>query len=416
MANLPEGCVTPTAGPILEETMEAAETQLVKAEGPWQMGKVVYVALSHMAHDIFSTMISTLLPVFIDKFSISTLMAGVMPVLVRAPSVFQPFFGRLADKRDVRWILILWPSVTAIFMTLTGIINNYVAVLLLLTLTGFSAAIFHTVAGPAAGKYSGNAIGRAMGLWMIGARIGAAVSPMVVVFTIELVSLKGLPVLIFLGLISSVLLYSQFGMQPLFLSSTNKTIPRKECWEIVKPIMQPLLIISLIQSFLGILYTTYLPTFMTQNGSPLWQAGLSMTLFSSAGIPASYIGGDLSDRIGRKKIFVFSAITTVALNYGFIFVQGWGSIFFAVLIGFTSFLAKPLPMAFVQSEFPQMRSYANGLYVGITFFLSSFAMLAVGWLADLFGMRVLYIVFALVFLLSLPVIMRLPEHKKPETV
>ena len=68
-------------------------------------------------------------------------------------------------------------------------------------------------------------------------------------------------------------------------------------------------------------------------------------------------------------------------------------------------------MAFVQAEFPQMRSYANGMYVGITFFLRSFAMLVIGWLADLFGMRILYIVFALVFLLSLPVILRLPDGK-----
>jgi FSR family fosmidomycin resistance protein-like MFS transporter len=394
----------------MENTFKAENTA---AEAPAHMGKVVSVALSHMFHDTFSTMISTLLPVFIDKFQISTLMAGVMPVFVRAPSVFQPLFGRLADKRDVRWILILWPSVTALFMTLTGIINNYVAVLLLLLLTGFSAAIFHTVAGPAAGKFAGNSIGRAMGLWMIGARIGAAVSPMVVVFTIELVSLEGLPVLIVLGLLSSLLLYTQFGQQPLHLSSTTDAAPMKDCWKIVKPVMQPLLVISLIQSFLGILYTTYLPTFMTQNGNPLWIAGLSMTLFSAAGIPASYLGGDLSDRIGRKQIFIFSAIATVALNFGFLFVSGWGSIVFAVLIGFTSFLVNPLPMAYVQTEFPQMRSYANGMYVGITFFLRSFAMLVVGWLADLYGMRILYIVFAFVFLLSLPIIIQLPERREP---
>jgi len=382
-------------------------------ETPAHMGKVISVALSHMFLDTFSTMISTLLPVFIDKFQISTLMAGVMPVLVRAPSVFQPIFGRLADKRDVRWILILWPSVTALFMTLTGVINNYIAVLLLLFFTGISAAIFHTVAGPAAGKYAGNSIGRAMGLWMIGARIGAAVSPMVVVFTIELVSLDGLPILIFLGLLSSLMLYTQFGREPLHLSSTTEAAPMKDCWNIVKPVMQPLLVISLIQSFLGILYTTYLPTFMTQNGSPLWIAGLAMTLFSAAGIPASYVGGDLSDRIGRKQIFIFSAITTVALNFGFLFVSGWGSIVFAVLIGFTSFLVNPLPMAYVQTEFPQMRSYANGVYVGITFFLRSFAMLVVGWLADLYGMRILYVVFALISLLALPVIIRLPESRQP---
>jgi FSR family fosmidomycin resistance protein-like MFS transporter len=394
----------------MENTFMAENTAV---EAPAQMGKVVSVALSHMFHDTFSTMISTLLPVFIDKFQISTLMAGVMPVLVRAPSVFQPIFGRLADKRDVRWILILWPSVTALFMTLTGVINNYIAVLFLLFFTGISAAIFHTVAGPAAGKYAGSSIGRAMGLWMIGARIGAAVSPMVVVFTIELVSLEGLPVLIFLGLLSSLMLYTQFGRQPLHLSSTTEAAPIKDCWKIVKPVMQPLLVISLIQSFLGILYTTYLPTFMTQNGSPLWIAGLSMTLFSAAGIPASYLGGDLSDRIGRKQIFIFSALATVALNFGFLFVKGWGSIVFAVLIGFTSFLVNPLPMAYVQTEFPQMRSYANGMYVGITFFLRSFAMLVVGWLADIFGMRILYIVFALVFLLSLPIIIRLPERREP---
>ena len=110
------------------------------------MGKVVSVAVSHMAHDTFSNMIATLLPVFIDKFGITTLMAGIMPVLVRAPSVFQPLLGRLADKWDMRWILILWPTITALFMTLTGVINNYYVVLLLL-FDWFSAAVSHGGAG-----------------------------------------------------------------------------------------------------------------------------------------------------------------------------------------------------------------------------------------------------------------------------
>lgn len=53
-----------------------------------------------------------------------------------------------------------------------------------------------------------------------------------------------------------------------------------------------------------------------------------------------------------------------------------------------------------------MRSYAYGMYSGIIFFLRFFEMLAIGWLADLFGMRILYIIFVLVFLLSLTAILR----------
>lgn len=394
---------------MMENTFNAG-TQPRKT--PAQMARVVSVALSHMFHDTFSTMISTLLPIFIEKFQISTFMAGVMPFLVRAPSVFQPIFGRYADKRDVRWILILFPTVTAILMTATGLVNNYLAVLGLLLMTGFSAAIFHTVAGPAAGKFSGDSIGKAMGMWMIGARIGASISPLLVVFIVSVMTLRGLPILVLLGIVSSVMLYYQFGTAPLFLSSTTKAAPLKDSWEIIRPVMLPLLLISFLQSFLGVLYTTYLPTFLKQSGNPLWIAGLSMSLFSAAGIPASYLGGTLSDKIGPKKIFFISAILSVVLNFGFLFVSGYGSIAFTILMGFSSFLVNPLPMAFVQTEFPQMRSYANGLYVGITFFLRSFALLAVGFLSDIFGMRILYVVFAFVFLTSLPVILKLPDKNQ----
>jgi MFS transporter, FSR family, fosmidomycin resistance protein len=381
-----------------------------KPEGRGSTIKVISVALAHMFHDVFSTMIATLLPVFIERFHISTFLAGVMPVLVRAPSIFQPFFGKIADRKDVRWALIALPTFTAVFMTLTGLVNHYFGVLILLILTGLSAALFHTVGAPAAGKFAGKKVGRALGMWMIGARIGAAISPMLVVFIIGLMTLRGLPILAVLGLISSMLLFTQFKKEPIYLSSKIQSAPIKSSWNIVRPIMLPLLAISLAQSFLGILYATYLPTFLTQNGNPLWVAGVSLTLFSAAGIPASYLGGTLSDKIGRKKIFLVSAGTTVILNFCFLALQGWVSVIFIVLIGFSSFLATPLPMSFVQTSFPEMRSYANGMYVGITFFLRSFALLLVGLLSDYFGMRVLYVVFAFVFLISIPIIIfKLPE-------
>jgi MFS transporter, FSR family, fosmidomycin resistance protein len=382
-----------------------------KTQGDGSTIKVISVALAHMFHDVFSTMIATLLPVFIERFQISTFMAGVMPVLVRAPSIFQPFFGRIADRKDVRWALIALPTFTAFFMTMTGVVNNYFGVLVLLVLTGFSAALFHTVGAPAAGKFAGKEIGKALGMWMIGARIGAAISPMLVVFIIGLTTLRGLPILIILGLISSIILFTQFKKESIYLSNTTQSAPIKNSWKIVRPIMLPLLAISLMQSFLGILYATYLPTFLTQSGNPLWVAGVSLTLFSAAGIPASYLGGTLSDKIGRKKIFLMSAAATVILNFCFLALQGWVSVIFVILIGFSSFLATPLPMSFVQTSFPEMRSYANGMYVGTTFFLRSFALLLVGLLSDYFGMRILYVVFAFVFLISIPIIIfKLPEN------
>jgi MFS transporter, FSR family, fosmidomycin resistance protein len=390
------------------ESVLSPENRKTQARG--SAIKVVSVALAHMFHDVFSTMIATLLPVFIEQFQISTFMAGVMPVLVRAPSIFQPVFGRIADRKDVRWFLIALPTLTAFFMTMTGVVKTYFGVLILLILTGLSAALFHTVGAPAAGKFAGKKIGRALGMWMIGARIGAAISPILVVSTIGLLTLRGLPILTLLGLVSSLFLYSQFKKEPIYLSSTTKSASIKDSWKIVRPIMLPLLAISLAQSFLGILYTTYLPTFLTQNGSPLWIAGVALTLFSIAGIPASYLGGTLSDKIGRKKIFLVSAVMTVLLNFCFLAFQGWLSAIFIILIGFSSFLVTPLPMSFVQTAFPEMRSYANGMYVGTTFFLRSFALLLVGLLSDYFGMRVLYVVFAFVFLISIPIIIfKLPE-------
>ena len=390
------------------------ETKVQGSEALTHMVRVSTVAFAHMAHDVFGTMISTLLPVFIDKFQISNFVASIMPVFVRAPSVLQPVFGRIADRKEVRWILILWPSVTAIFMTMTGVVNNLYAVLILLLGTGISGAIFHAVAGAAAGKSAGKFIGRAMGLWMIGARVGAAISPILVVFVIERFSLRGLPILVILSLVSSVLLYTQFHQTPLYLSTTTEVVKVKDSWNIISPIVIPLLVIAFLQSYLGILYLTYLPTFLTQSGNSLWVAGISLSLFSVAGIPASYIGGSLSDKIGIKKIYLLSVVATVTLNYIFLAVQGWSGIIFAVLIGFSMALIAPIPMSIVQTSFPEMRSYANGMFVGMNFFLRSIALLVVGFLSDLFGMRILYVVFAVMYFLSLPIVLfKLPEKPEP---
>ena len=392
------------------------EAPIVQHEEKSETGgmlKVIAISIGHMAHDIFGTMISTLLPVYIDRFSISTLTASIMPVVVRVPSILQPVFGRIADRKEVRWILILWPSVTALTLTLTGVVDSLAAVVILLFGTGLNAAIFHSVAGAAAGKFAGESIGKGIGLWMIGARIGSAIAPVLAVFVISRFSVAGLPLLMALSIAASIFLYTQFHNEPLYLSTTTQSVPFLDAWKTVKPIMLPLLVSSGLQSFLTILYMTYLPTFLTQNGQPLWIAGISLSLYSLIGIPASYIGGSLSDKLGLRRIYIFSVFTTLILNFASLLTGGWLSLALTIMVGFSMALISPIPMSIAQASFPEMRSYANGMYVGMNFFLRSIALIVVGYLTDLFGMRVLYAVFAVFYLLGLPIILyKLPQGRK----
>lgn len=173
--------------------------------------------------------------------------------------------------------------------------------------------------------------------------------------------------------------------------------------------MVPVAVLLLTRSMVSATLTTFLPTYLKSQGSTLWVAGASLTILQVAGMLGALIAGPLSDRFGRRKLLFSSYLVTPILMFFFIQADGILKILLLVLLGFFAIAIVPVLMAVVIENFSDNRSFANGVYMAISFILHSIAILLVGYLSDLVDLRFTFLISAAVLPLGLLFINLLPK-------
>ena len=80
---------------------------------------------------------SPLLPLLIEKLSMTLTQAGLLSTVMQIPALLNPHVGAMADRISVRYFIILAPAMTAVPMSLIGVAPNY-GILMLLLLMSFA--------------------------------------------------------------------------------------------------------------------------------------------------------------------------------------------------------------------------------------------------------------------------------------
>jgi FSR family fosmidomycin resistance protein-like MFS transporter len=96
----------------------------------------------------------------------------------------------------------------------------------------------------------------------------------------------------------------------------------------------------------------------------------------------------------------------------FLELNGWARFPALLILGLTALSITPVVMALVQERFPDNRALANGVYMALSFTIRSGAVVIVGVLGDLFGLRLAFTVSAVIPLLGVPFIFLLPGRGK----
>ncbi|MDA3908856.1 MAG: MFS transporter, partial [Sulfurimonas sp.] len=173
----------------------------------FQKGKVFTISFAHLSHDIFSSFLSPLLPLLIEKLNMSLFMAAFLDIARRIPALFNPFFGLIAEKRGAKYFVILTPAITAITTGSIGLAPSYPILFILLFVSGISAALFHVPSPTMIKLSSGNKVGTGMSFFMVGGELARTLGPLIATAAVSWWGLEGVYKLIPLGLIASLILY-----------------------------------------------------------------------------------------------------------------------------------------------------------------------------------------------------------------
>ena len=379
----------------------------------FETADVTTVTLGHAVHDTYTAFLPPLLPVLIEKFALSNAQAGLLNVFLQWPSLLQPFIGYTADRRNLRILVISAPAIAGACMSMLGVAPSYGALALLLLIVGLGAAGLHSVGPVVAANRSGSQIGRAMGIWMVGGGLGYTVGPLLIVAALALIGLQNTPWLMIGGFVASgVLAVRLRNVSSVSGQAAAQSRPWRQALAAMRPLMFPVIGITVVRSFMAAALSTYLPLFLKSEGSTLWFAGAALAIFEAAGMVGSLTAGTLSDRIGRRKVLAVAMAVATPLMAAFMLTSGIARLPLLILLGFSSLAIMPVMMALVSERFPENRAMANGIYLGLSFLANATATLVLGILADAFSLRVAFTVSTVVPLFGLPLVALLPGRRR----
>ncbi len=373
----------------------------------FQTGNIFLISLTHFVHDVYSSFLAPILPLLIEKIGMSYTQAGFLTVIQRLPSFLNPLIGFAADKVSVKFMVIVSPAITVTVMSLLGIASSYTALTAILLVMGVSSSMFHVPAPVMIRQISGNRVGKGMSIFMLGGEMARSVGPLVVLGGVSLWGLEGTYKLIPFGWVASIILFLKF--RKLNITQTPESKKAKAILEVLSKYSSLFFIIFGISFFNSILkgtLTTFLTVYLTNQGDSLWYAGASLSIFQLAGAGGVLYSGSVSDKIGRKKILLVSAVLNPILLILFILSSGILSFILLLLLGFLVFAFNPVLMALVntlKSDFP---TFLNGVYMTITFLTSAITITLVGILADYFSLETTYFISALLGFLTIPFVLK----------
>jgi FSR family fosmidomycin resistance protein-like MFS transporter len=375
----------------------------------FQTGKVALVSFSHFVHDVYTSFLAPLLPLIIEKLSLTLGQAGLLSTVMQIPALLNPFIGLFADSKGLaRWLVILAPTITAIPMSFIGLASSYWMLLVLLFTAGVSVALYHVPAPVVVAQLSGDRKGRGMSMFMTGGELSRTLGPMIAVGLVSTLGLEGFyPVFIF-AVMTSVFLYF-FLEKSEKKEKLRKNGSLKASFKEIRHVMIPLSGILAARAFMHASMGIFLTVYVTDKTGSLWYGGAALTLYEAFGVAGVISSGTLSDWMGRQRVLFWALVTAPAAIFGFIMTTGIFQILMLVVTGFTVLSTTPVMLAIIQDHAKENPAAANGLFMMVSFAFRALAVTVVGVIGDFAGLEMMFVISALAGVLAIPFLLKLKD-------
>lgn len=372
----------------------------------FQLDRVLTIISAHFTHDTYSAFLAPLLPNLIEKLSLTYTQAGLLSTITQLPSLLNPIIGYLDDKINLRILVILAPAVSATTMSALGMAPNYLSLAILLFITGLSITAFHAPSPAMIARVSGSQVGRGMSLYMAAGELGRTVGPVLASWGLLNFTLEGMFPIAIPGWIASLVVLLRFRGMPVHVAKQGGL---REVIPIVRRLFLPLIAIVFFRSFLITSLGVYLPTLLEGEGASIWKANTTLALYQLAGVCGAFLGGTVSDRLGRKPVLFAISVLAPIMVLIFLNTNNWLVIPILILAGLLGLSGQPILLAIVQDQLPGHRSVGNGLFMAISFICLSLASVGIGMLGDRIGLRQAFMWTAISGLLVTPFVLALPR-------
>jgi len=349
--------------------------------------RLALLSIGHFFIDLYSSALGGLQPLLVARHSLSLLQAGMMGGLLSfSSSVMQPVYGYLSDRLAVRGFTVLSPLVAGLFISSLGLAGGYGGLLLLVFLGGVGIAAFHPQGTAHAAHTWPGRRGLTMAIFITSGTIGLSLGP---TYFSLLASWLGLDKMYWgalPGLAATALLAAQLPAPP-----RRETPGAPVDWAAFGRVWKPMSLLYLlvvIRSVVQIVFSQFLPLyFHRERGFSISAASAVLTLFLFGGAMGGFLGGNLADRFGEKRIVMFSMIGSTPFLVLFLATQGWLSLAGLFTGGLILLFTVPVNVTMAQELAPTQAGTVSALMMGFAWGMAGlFCIPFVGWVADQVGL------------------------------
>lgn len=362
------------------------------------MLQIFSVSFVHLIHDTYTSFLSPILPIIINKFSLSYSLAGLLPVVLRIPSLFNPIIAIFVENFKMRYFIIIAPAVTAISMCLIGNAPNYFIIMILLFITGVSSACFHIPAPVILKRISGNRLGLGLSLYQIGGELARTLGPILILGVIYLWGFSGIYRLSLIGISVSVVLFIVLNRMPKKVDNKKEISDKHSIINTLKEGKGLFIFICAViitKSFTASIINAFLPTYLIAKGKNLWVSGGALSIIQAFAIIGVFFTGVISDRINKKKlIMILMAIVPFCMLF-FIYSKGILVLISLILLGLTVYSSTPVILSLIQKKGFKYPAIANSIYMTLSYAFSSLTILSMGKISDFIGLENTFYLFTL---------------------
>lgn len=342
-----------------------------------------------MITDIYMPVLPAILPLLIAQNGYSYLAAGLLVTAYNVTSSFtQPVIGWLSDSRGITVSVSLSLLISAVFVALMGIAQNYYLIMAFAVLAALGHACFHPTALSIVSRLCTNANrGQITSYFVVGGNLGYAIGPVLAGVLVWWLGLPGLLLLIIpaVAMVFVLRILLPGGIAAAQEAHAARNIAPADAAGSKWPFIV-LMAASILRAWAIFAAITYIPMYLVTQGYDLVTASMVLTLMLLTGVAGQVFGGRISDMIGRKEFMVFSLAGAIPFFYLFFATTGVLAIITLLCFGFCLWSTFSVAVAMSHELLPQNVGLASGIMMGLAIGFGGLGVAVNGMIADQYSL------------------------------
>ena len=338
---------------------------------------LIICSISHFLNDMIQSIIPSIYPIIKDEYGFTFAQIGIITLIFQmTSSILQPFTGLYADKHPRPYALSVGMCFTLIGLVLLAFAENYLLILLAVSIVGLGSSVFHPTASRVAQMASGGKKSLAQSIFQVGGNGGAAIGPLLAAIIILPFGQHAISWFAIAALIAALIMIR--------LGAWYKA---RLAYVVNHPQKQPLLNHDISKA--------------AKYGALLILVVLVFSKYFYTACITSYFTFFLIDKFGRKYVIWFSILGSAPFALIMPFANLTWTIICTFLSGLIIASAFSSIVVYATDLMPDKVGLIAGIFFGLMFGLGGLGSAFFGWLADKTSIEFIFQVSAFLPLLGI---------------